>query len=245
MNNNLENDKYYINSENNKAISFNSENLKSNPPIFPPPLSQSLPPLTTTSTSALRNSFSTNNFANNVTDIDSGDKKFDSNSLKSNGFERMEEPWTHDNENLILAWREHVNSMSKLHETQGKILRKKNLYLGVPTYIIPSLMTFISVVLSEMSKDLNCQQIQDYSTGYNIANAAMFFISSTLSLFYTIYDLGTQSALHYQYSSRYYDLVIRIDSELARSRRFRANADIFIVEMRCCIDNLNQSSPVF
>ena len=148
---------------------------------------------------------------------------------------RLEEPWTNTRENLIKEWRIHVDEMYKLHEEAAYRQKSKHHLIGLPTIIIPLIMTFVQVVFEVVKTE--------HLEIYTVINAGMWLISSVLAIIYKSLDLGTQHALHFQYSARYYELIIRIDSELSRKREFRKSADAFITELRCQIDNLNQSGP--
>lgn len=147
------------------------------------------------------------------------------------------EPWSSRREELVNAWRDHVDAMSKLHEEAGYRIKKRHTKIGLITNIIPLIMTFLQIVFEAL------QQKEKNSTTFTIINGAMWLISSILSLMYSFLSLGTEYALHFQYSARYYDLLIRIDSELSRKRRFRKTADVFVTELRCQIDNLNKTGP--
>ncbi len=158
---------------------------------------------------------------------------------------KQEEPWTNDIENLVLSWRDHISEMAQLHEEAGIKTKKKHYWFGLPVVLIPFTMTFVQLIFSEISNGQSSQVVKENEKIYNIINGLMFFIISVMSQLYTTFDLGSQSTLHSQYSTRYYDLLIRIDSELSRRRKYRVSADVFITEIRCNIDNLNKSGPSF
>ena len=71
----------------------------------------------------------------------------------------------------------------------------------------------------------------------------MFGLITFFTGIYAWLDLGNQYALHFQYSARYYELVIFMDAELSRKRKYRRVSDTFITELRCKIDNLNTTAP--
>ena len=156
-----------------------------------------------------------------------------------------EESWTDDLEFLLVSWRAHITEMSQLHEEAGRRIKKKHYIIGLPTIVIPLFMTFIQVLFGELSRSKEPALMCEYNIIGNIVNSLMFLLSSILSQIYTSYDLGTRSTLHFQYSARYYDLIIRIDSELSRKRKVRTSADVFMTDIRCNINNLNTTGPNF
>ena len=107
------------------------------------------------------------------------------------------------------------------------------------------IMAFLQILFGEITRNAPDDVKEDYYSKFTITNGAMFLLSSFLNKIYTDYDLGNLYTLHFQYAARYYDLIIKIDSELSRKRKYRTSADVFITELRCQIDNLNQTSPPF
>lgn len=152
--------------------------------------------------------------------------------------------WTKKKEELLLNWREHIITMTALHEEAGHRFKKRHYIIGLPTLLIPFIMSWIQGIFIAVDKLNNNERCIDnfYST---IINGVMWLLLSILSQIYTTYDLGTLSTLHYQFGARYYDLIIRIDFELSKNRIHRTNPDVFLTELRCKIDALRQSEPSF
>jgi hypothetical protein len=186
-----------------------------------------------------------NNISNNNNNNNTSNNNNNNEIVEENHELLYEEPWTTERENLVLEWRDHLCDMSKLHEDAGYSIKKKHHRIGIATYLIPTIMTFLQIVFGEITKNASESVKQEYYTKFTITNGAMFLLSGILSKVYTEYDLGTLYTLHFQYAAKYYDLIIKIDSELSRSRKYRTSADTFITELRCQIDNLNQTSPSF
>lgn len=144
-----------------------------------------------------------------------------------------EEPWTRDIEELIKHWRNYSIVMSEKHENAGYYIKVKHNWFGLPPILIPLMMTFIS------------QLIPPTSPLSNPINGAMFLFSGITGAVYKWLNLGEQYALHFQYSARFNDIITNIDTELSRQRKFRRPADVFLTEVRCKIDNLNDTAPEF
>ncbi len=176
---------------------------------------------------------------------------------KNNTNISVQEPWTDKREALILSWRTSIQEMSTLHEQYGSLCKRKNKCLSIPTFILPLIMSFVQLIFENLSVPSTCilqnntctldiqQDDNNISSIASYVNGAFWLIDGIFSIIYTTYDLGNLSALHFQYSARYYDLIFRIDFELSKTRNFRRDADSFITEMRCTIDNLNSTGPDF
>lgn len=178
---------------------------------------------------------------------------------KNNNEVVFNEPWTDKREKLLLGWREHVYDMYKLHEEEGYKTKLKHKCLGLPTYILPIIMSFVQLVFQILAEqtDIICTyenntcscsqpaEIKRLQSTALFTNGAMWLIVTILSIIYTMLDLGNLYTLHFEYSSRYYDVLIRIDDELSKARKFRRDSDSFMTELRCIINNLNNGGPDF
>lgn len=143
-----------------------------------------------------------------------------------------EEPWTDKIEDLAKHWRTYSISMSEKHEKAAYYIKFKHNFFGIPQIVLPLVMTFVSQILPEAEST-------------NIINGVMFLVSGLSGAVYQWLNLGEQYALHFSYVSKYDDIITSIDTELSRQRKFRRSSDVFITEIRCKIDNLNNSSPEF
>ena len=76
-----------------------------------------------------------------------------------------------------------------------------------------------------------------------IVNGVMFLLTSSISGLQALFAYGQLYEQHFAYSAHYSNIASRIESELARRRKFRTPADVFITEIKCRIDNLNDVSP--
>lgn len=142
-----------------------------------------------------------------------------------------EEPWTENIEKLVLKWKTHAIRLSELHEKAGYTIKLKHNIFGLPPVFIPLIMTYISQIIPADNE--------------RTINGALFLISGISGAVYKWMNLAEQYALHFQYAARYDDIITSIDSEMSRQKRFRRAADAFVTDIRCKIDNLNQTSPDF
>jgi hypothetical protein len=152
-------------------------------------------------------------------------------SSNSSDIHIKEEPWSNNIELLLHKWRNQVLKLSEVHDESGYIVKFRYQRLAVPVIMIPFIMGLVT------------QNLSTESTEVPLVNGIMFMITGTLNGFQTFFSYGQLYEQHFQYSARYSDVVNRIDSELARKRKFRTPADVFITEIKCRIDNLNDTAP--
>jgi len=140
--------------------------------------------------------------------------------------------WTEQIETLIARWKNQVDKLSHVHQESGYIVKTRFYRLMIPSIIIPFIMTLVSQNLYQGTND-----------SAHIIDGVMFMLTSALSSLVMFFSYGQLYEQHFQFSARYSDLVTRIDSELARRRKFRTPSDVFITEIKCRIENLNDSAP--
>ena len=140
--------------------------------------------------------------------------------------------WTTDIEELIKRWKDQTEKLSHVHQESGYINKTRFYRLAIPSILLPFVMTLVS---------------QNLYTGTNdpahIVDGVMFMTTSILSALSLFFNYGQISEEHFQTSARYTDISNRIDSELARRRRFRTPSDVFITELKGRIESLGDNAP--
>lgn len=139
----------------------------------------------------------------------------------------MEEPWNDRIEDQLIKWKEKCVELSNIHELAGYKIKSNHNFFGLPPIIIPLVMTYVSQLMDNETK----------------INGMMFLVSGISGAVYKWLNLGEKYTLHFQYASKYQDLIYRINSELSRGRTFRRPADVFLTEMMSSMNHLNQTSP--
>jgi hypothetical protein len=140
--------------------------------------------------------------------------------------------WTTDIEELIKRWKDQTEKLSHVHQESGYINRTRFYRIAIPSILVPFVMTLVSQNLYTGSND-----------PAHIVDGVMFMTTSILSAFGLFFNYGQTSEEHFQTSARYTDISNRIDSELARRRRFRSPSDVFITELKGRIESLGDNSP--
>ena len=141
--------------------------------------------------------------------------------------------WTSDIEVLIKHWKDQVEKLSHVHQESGYINKTRYYRLAIPSILLPFVMTLAS-------QNIDGGNIQNPAT---IVNGVAFAVTSILSALSLFFNYNQLSEGHFQTSARYTDISNRIDSELARRRRFRTPSDVFITETKARIESLGDTSP--
>jgi uncharacterized SAM-dependent methyltransferase len=71
----------------------------------------------------------------------------------------------------------------------------------------------------------------------------MLMITSILSGLNTLFGYGHLYEKHFSFSARFTDLSGRIESVLSSKRKYRLPVDIFVTEIKCNLDSLNENAP--
>jgi hypothetical protein len=148
---------------------------------------------------------------------------------------RFEEPWTDKTELMLRKWRSQIDKLSDLQEISGYTIKHKHHVIIIPTILIPFIMTFLSQAIPANNPDV--------AKAISIVNGAMFMITSGLSGLSALYGYGQLYEKHFSYAARYSDLSGRIESVLNSKRKYRLPVDVFVMEIKCNLDSLNENSP--
>ena len=143
---------------------------------------------------------------------------------------RKEEPWLDPKEELLTRWK---NSCSRAAETHRRHAVRCRLYhrlAGLPTIILPLVMTPVSSILR-----------QQWWISYLEATA--FMMTGTSTALVQFFDFSGRMQAHSSFSSRYSDIVTDIEQELAKPRAHRQQVDTFSLRIKMWYDSLNQTAP--
>lgn len=152
---------------------------------------------------------------------------------QGHGHHLNNDEWTSDIEELIKHWKDQTEKLSHIHQESGYINRTRYYRLAIPSIALPFGMTFFSQLF------YNGNALEPV----NIINGIAFMTTSILSALSLFFNYNQLSECHFQTSARYTDISNRIDSELARRRKFRTPSDVFITELKCRIESLGDGAP--
>lgn len=143
---------------------------------------------------------------------------------------RVEEPWNTAQEELIDKWRTACDDLSVKHQISAESCKKKHSFYGLPSLIIPLLMTPISATFKDES-------------WISYIEMSAFMLSGVASAMLQFYNFSGKKERHFAFSARYADLVTDIEQEMAKPRQFRQEVDTFSLKIKMLYDALNRSAP--
>lgn len=162
-----------------------------------------------------------------MTNSSSDEFTFDSSSDNK----RIEEPWCSKGENLILKWSADIQLQKQLHERSGYYFKRLRKMWSLPTVVIPSIMSPVSAVFSDM-------------TWIKYVNMSAFICVGFLGAVDSFYNFSTRKEKHFNHSARYAELQTAIEGELFKPKKFRIQSDVFLTQVRMSYDILNTTAPV-
>jgi len=139
--------------------------------------------------------------------------------------------WTTEIEALIKHWKDQTEKLAHVHQESGYINKTRYYRLAIPSIILPFVMTIVSQNLYSGPNDSS-----------HIVDGVAFMVTSILSALSMFFNYNQICEEHFQTSARYTDISNRIDSELARRRKFRTPSDVFITELKVRIESLGENS---
>jgi hypothetical protein len=143
---------------------------------------------------------------------------------------RDEEPWDTSTEDLIKEWRESCSRLATAHEQSARACKRKHVLYGLPSLMIPMVMTPLSAALKD----------QDW---ISYVEMSAFMCTAVTSAMVQFFNFSGKTERHFSFSARYADLVTDIDQELAKPRHFRQQVDTFSLKVKMMYDALNRSAP--
>lgn len=145
---------------------------------------------------------------------------------------RVEEKWSELNE----AYMRHMINVCKTkasqHEQAGYLFKKRNTRWGLPLVILPVVMSPISILIDEND------EVSKY------VNACAFLVTGVIGGVYSFFKYGEKMSNHFNFSTRYSDVVSDIEIELVKGREFRVQLDVFSTRVHMLVDNLANTEPV-
>lgn len=151
---------------------------------------------------------------------------------KGNQDIRTEEPWDSKLEKYIDDICQAAEVNAKKHEEAGYHFKKRKSWFGLPTTVVPIIMSPVALILGSGSP-------------YAVPISAVALLISGLSSgIYDFYDIGEQTQNNFNHSANFASLASDIRSEMIKTRQFRQAADVFIARIQMRYDNLAKVAPV-
>lgn len=146
--------------------------------------------------------------------------------------DRLEESWSEKNEEFMKGISQMCDVKKKQHEQAGYYFKNRNTLWGLPAVLIPTIMAPISVLIDENT-----------DVGIYI-NAGAFLLTGIITGVMSFFKYGEKMTNHFNFSSKYADVISDINLELMKSRQFRVQLDVFSTRIHMITDSLSNSEPV-
>jgi hypothetical protein len=164
------------------------------------------------------------------------------------------ESWTTEKESLLIEWRTALWDKNNIHNSISSKYRSRYKKQSLLLILLPLFMTIIQGIFiylqttsekSTLVYDAATNTTHLINTSYepitNLINVFAFALITALTYIIKTGDSGTRSANSNQHAVRCMDAVNKIDLELSRARNYRSVADLFMLEIRFLINQLQMS----
>ena len=142
-------------------------------------------------------------------------------------YNRKELLWEQREENILIGWRNDCKIRCDQQKLCGKRERMKYVFFGIPTMVVP-------IILGGISPIIPCN-----SLGYSLGMMSSGIISG-ISIFF---NFGKKTQEHFEFSSRFFELMTDIDSELCKPKQHRMACDVYIEKIKQRYNTLVSNSP--
>ena len=144
---------------------------------------------------------------------------------------REEEQWGKQNELYMNMMITVCKNRAAQHEQAGYYFKGKNTNWGLPLVLVPVIMSPISVL------------IDGFDDVSKYINAVAFMTTGVLGGVVSFFKYGEKMSNHFNFSTRYSDIVTDIESELVKGRNYRMQLDVFSTRIKMMVDNLANTEP--
>lgn len=141
-----------------------------------------------------------------------------------------EEEWSDSTEKLATEWGQKALEASAAHNKAGLKHKAKHVIFGLPSVLIPIAMAPISATLAD-------------ENGIQYVNMSAFLLSGILGAVDNFFAYDRKHQRHMDFSARYGDVATDVKYELAKSRKYRAAPDAFLMKIQMKMDSLAASAP--
>lgn len=152
---------------------------------------------------------------------------------------QTEEPWGHRIENYLMEVLKTCDEKSGLHDDAGYHFKAKKVQWGLPMIIVPALFSPLSLMIGWNRGD-TCDQITlaDYITAFG------FMLTAFFTAVHGFFDYGVKYQVHFNHSYMFGSISSKIKSEMVKHRKFRRQADVFMLEIEKELDYALRSEPI-
>ena len=174
---------------------------------------------------------------------DGGDSPKRSSSSADNKTEQViAQGWTRRIASRMKQIKIESEYLSTAHALAGYHFHKRQTLLALPAIITPAVCSPVVALLA--SSEQHCSQPSTFVAPSALLGTFSLALTGALTTIITMFRYGDRSRDHHTFAAKYADLVTTINTEMARSRRFRRNVDQFLVEIQLKFDQYGSAEPV-
>jgi len=160
--------------------------------------------------------------------------------VSSTNFRTMrEEPWDHRIEDYMKKLLNICYEKSNFHNEAGYHFKAKRNMWGLPTVLIPAMLSPISLMVGWAYKD-TCNTI----TASDYISAVGFMLTAIFTAVYSFFGFGERYTQHFNAAAVYDSIISEVEAELVKHRQFRMQADVFTIRIKMQVDFAAQHEPL-
>ena len=119
------------------------------------------------------------------------------------------------------------DSQSRLHRRKGKLFKKLYMTFGVPSILIP-------IVLSGITEEIK---------HHPLLNSMLLMSAGIISGISGFFNFGRKYQEHFEFENKYSGLSQEIENELTKPKKNRVAVDVYLERVRLKYCNLNNHAP--
>ncbi len=166
-------------------------------------------------------------------------KQSPSTSSSANFRTVKEEPWGRRIESYLLDVMKACEEKSSQHDEAGYFFKSKKVKWGLPMVIVPAICSPLSLMLAAI-RGGECGEftVSDY------LNSLGFMVTALFTAVYGFFDYGMKYQQHFNHSYIFGRINSKVKAEMVKHRKFRRQADVFMVEVNMELDNAIRNEPI-
>ena len=141
--------------------------------------------------------------------------------------DRREVLWDVRLEELCKKWKDDCLVRTKRHDLKAKVHKRRFDIFALPAIVLPLIMSGLSNILVE----------------YPLVSSSGMAITAILTGINTFYNNAKRELQQFEYSAKFFKLSIDVERELAKKKRDRLAADVFLERVSMDYNNLAFNAP--
>ena len=141
--------------------------------------------------------------------------------------DRLEVLWEPRLETLCNKWRDDSLKRSTEHDAKAKVHKRRFAIFALPAIILPLIMSGMSNILVD----------------YPLVSSSGMALTSILTGVNIFFNHGKKQIQHFEFSAKYFRLATEIEKEVAKRKKDRLAADVFIEKVSMDYNNLAFNAP--